>query len=257
MLQTASCPQTLPGHRRLLRLAGIIVVGALLILGAWRYSNWLLPTANPAIQVYHGSKLVPYSEETAAITTQQDNDRVRAPDFDGGIEWLNCSGPIRIKDLRGKVVLLDFWAFCCINCMHILPDLAKLEEKYSNELVVIGVHSAKFDAEKVSKNIRDAVLRYHIEHPVVNDANHKIWESYFVTSWPTFTLIDPEGYIYGQGSGEGLRDVLDTAISKLIQTHRTKKTLKEKPLTFLGEKFRQRKTAPLFCPGKVLADEPN
>ena len=65
--------------------------------------------------------------------------------FEGGTEWLNTSGPIDIKDLRGKVVLLDFWTYCCINCIHVIPDLKYLEEKYKNELVVIGVHSAKFD----------------------------------------------------------------------------------------------------------------
>ena len=89
----------------------------------------------------------------------------------GGVDWIN-SGPISLAELRGKIVLLDFWTFCCINCHHILPDLAKLEAKYKDELVVIGVHSAKFDAERDTENIRRKVAEYRIKHPVVNDANH-------------------------------------------------------------------------------------
>ncbi|HSG71532.1 MAG TPA: thioredoxin-like domain-containing protein, partial [Planctomycetaceae bacterium] len=84
--------------------------------------------------------------------------RFPAPSFDGGTEWLNTSGEITLKDLRGKVVLLDFWTYCCINCMHVLPDLKYLEEKYGKDLVVIGVHSAKFDNEKDSENIREAIV---------------------------------------------------------------------------------------------------
>src|SRR5205809_1047718 len=90
-----------------------------------------------------------------------------APELEGGSAWLNTAGPIRMKDLRGKIVLLDFWTLCCINCIHTLPDLAKLEQKYADQLVVIGVHSAKFDNEKNTESIRKAILRYEISHPVV------------------------------------------------------------------------------------------
>ena len=100
--------------------------------------------------------------------------RRKAPSLDGGVAWINTGGPIDLKQLRGKFVLLDFWTYCCINCMHILPVLKKLEHAFPNELVVIGVHSAKFEAEQDSKNITDAVLRYDIEHPVINDRDHKI-----------------------------------------------------------------------------------
>lgn len=99
---------------------------------------------------------------------------VRAPEFPEGMEWLNTDRPLRLADLRGKVVLLDFWTYCCINCMHILPDLAYLEHKYRNELVVIGVHAAKFANEREADNIRQAILRYEIEHPVVNDYQFQI-----------------------------------------------------------------------------------
>src|SRR5262245_7934682 len=104
----------------------------------------------------------------------------------GGVDWINVSGPIHLSDLRGKVVLLDFWTYCCINCHHVLPDLAYLEEKYKDALVVIGVHTAKFDAEKETENIRKKVREYQIKHPVVNDADQIIWRRYGVQSWPTY-----------------------------------------------------------------------
>src|SRR5262249_53005193 len=118
---------------------------------------------------------------------------VKAPELTGGTAWLNTAGPLTLKDLRGKVVVLDFWTLCCINCIHTLPDLAKLEKKYANELVVIGVHSPKFENEHDTESIRKAVLRYEVKHPVVNDANMRIWRTYECSSWPTLYLIDPEG----------------------------------------------------------------
>jgi len=176
-----------------------------------------------------------------------------APELEGGVEWLNVGGPISLKDLRGKVVLLDFWTFCCINCMHILPDLKFLEQKYSKELVVIGVHSAKFDNEKETGNIRKAILRYEIEHPVINDALMTIWRKFNVSSWPTLVLIDPEGNYCGYISGEGNREPLDAIIAKVIAYHRFKGTLDESPIKFDLERNRAAAT-PLRFPGKLLVD---
>lgn len=175
------------------------------------------------------------------------------PPLDGGTAWLNTAGPIKLADLKGKIVILDFWTFCCINCIHILPDLAKLEKKYEKELVVIGVHSAKFENEKVTENIRKAMLRYQIAHPVVNDADHKIWDAYDVNSWPTLVVIDPEGHVVGATSGEGKYEILDEVVGKLIKEHTAKKTLDVKPLRFDTAKFKDKPT-PLAFPGKILAD---
>lgn len=176
-----------------------------------------------------------------------------APALEGGVGWLNTSGPITLKDLRGKVVLLDFWTYCCINCMHVLPDLEYLEEKYADELVVIGVHSAKFDNEKDSEAIREAILRYEISHPVINDANMVLWRKFGVRAWPTFVLIDPEGNYCGFVSGEGNRDIVDKAIEKVIAFHESKGTLDRTPVRFDLERYAQPPT-PLRYPGKVLAD---
>jgi thiol-disulfide isomerase/thioredoxin len=180
--------------------------------------------------------------------------RVKAPELDGGNGWLNAGGEITLKDLRGKVVLLDFWTFCCINCMHVLPDLAYLEKKYDKQLVVIGVHSAKFANEKETENIRRAIVRYEISHPVINDSDMLVWQKFGVNSWPSIVLIDPEGYYCGSISGEGNRDVLDKVIEKVVAYHRHKKTLDETPVRFSLEREKAKDT-PLKFPGKVLADE--
>lgn len=179
-----------------------------------------------------------------------------APELEGGVEWLNVGGPITLKDLRGKVVLLDFWTFCCINCMHVLPDLKFLEQKYGKELVVIGVHSAKFDNEKETGNIRKAILRYEIEHPVINDANMTIWRKFGINSWPSLVLIDPDGNYCGVAPGEGNRDLLDEVVSKVIAYHKAKGTLDESPVKFDLERNRAEPT-PLRFPGKLLVDEAN
>ena len=179
--------------------------------------------------------------------------RVKAPSLDGGVEWLNTAGPISLADLRGKVVLVDFWTYCCINCIHILPDLKYLEHKYPDELVVIGCHSAKFDNEKDSENIRQAIMRYEIEHPVINDANMVVWRKMGARSWPTLVLIDPEGYYCGYVSGEGNREILESVIDRLIAYHESKGTLDRTPVHFDLEAHGQKAT-PLRYPGKLLAD---
>ncbi len=193
-------------------------------------------------------------EPAAGQAPEENRRRIEAPELDGGVAWLNTAGPLRLKDLRGKVVLLDFWTLCCINCMHVLPDLARLEKKYPNELVVIGVHTAKFENEKNTESIRKAILRYEISHPVVNDAEQRIWEAFGSRSWPTLCLIDPEGYMVARGSGEGLYEALDREISRLIKLHKAKKTLNEKPLKFQLARLHENGDSPLFFPGKVLAD---
>jgi len=181
----------------------------------------------------------------------------RVKSFDGGNGWLNTSGEITPEELRGKVVILDFWTYCCINCMHILPELKALEQKYPNQLVVIGVHSAKFENEKGTDNIREAIMRYEIEHPVVNDSDMKLWQRFFTRAWPTIGIIDPEGHFIGNMSGEFEHEQLDQAvIAPMIAYHRKKGTLDETPVDFHLEREKAAPT-PLRYPGKLLADAAN
>jgi len=180
--------------------------------------------------------------------------KVNAPEFPEGMEWLNTDRAISLRELRGKIVLLDFWTYCCINCMHVIPDLKKLEHKYSNELVVIGVHSAKFTNERDTDNIRQAILRYEIEHPVVNDKDMVVWQAYTVRGWPSLYLIDPAGKIIGCTSGEGIYEPFDKLIAKVIETFDAKKLIDRRPLSLKLERNRL-PASMLAFPGKVLADE--
>lgn len=181
--------------------------------------------------------------------------RVRAPEFPQNRIWLNTNQPLFLKDLKGRIVLLDFWTYCCINCLHILPDLKYLEKKYKDNLTIIGVHSAKFDNEKDAENIRQAVLRYDVEHPVIVDSNFHVWRQYAVRAWPTLILIDPEGYVISTVSGEGNREALDQLIGQLIEQHQAKGTINCQELALTLEKPQQKVFTPLAFPGKVLADE--
>jgi DNA-binding beta-propeller fold protein YncE len=179
--------------------------------------------------------------------------RVRAPELSGGEGWLNTEHPLTLAGLRGRVVLLDFWTYCCINCMHVLPDLKRLERKYPDTLVVIGVHSAKFTNEGESAHIAEAIGRYEIEHPVVNDRRFAIWQAYAIRAWPTVIVIDPAGYVVGAVSGEGHGDMLDDIVAALIQEARAKGTLAPHPAPAA-----ERSPAPpslLHYPGKILVDE--
>jgi thiol-disulfide isomerase/thioredoxin/DNA-binding beta-propeller fold protein YncE len=193
------------------------------------------------------------STKGAAAMLYRQGERVRAPELEGGRGWLNTDAPLSLEGLRGKVVLLDFWTYGCVNCMHVIPDLKRLEEKYQKQLVVIGVHSAKFENEKETENIRRIVLRYGIEHPVVNDADFRIWHSYAVQAWPTLVLIDPAGYVVGKASGEGHYDILDKAVGELVEDARKRGTLNEQPLKLALERAKVG-DLPLAFPGKILAD---
>ena len=194
-----------------------------------------------------------FGYERGVLMSAQDRARVRAPEIQGGRGWLNTDKPLSLAALKGKIVLLDFWTYGCINCIHIIPDLKKLETKYANQLVVIGVHSAKFQNEKETENIRRIILRYEIEHPVYNDSEYAVWQSYGVRAWPTQVLIDPAGYIVGGVSGEGNYEVIDRTIAKLIDDFRKRGELNEEPLKLVLERAKVG-DLPLAFPGKILAD---
>jgi DNA-binding beta-propeller fold protein YncE len=234
-----------PGHSFLSLRRLVVAAGTLLVAG---------------LAVYFLGRNLSYGPLAQAVAQDDQGEkptrpRRLAPELDGGTDWLNTAAPLHLKDLRGKIVVLDFWTSCCINCIHTIPDLARLEKKYADQLVVIGIHTPKFDNEKSSESIRKAVHRYEVHHPVVNDANMKIWRAYGVSSWPTLVLIDPEGYLIGGAPGEGLYDIFDEEINKLVQIHRAKKTLNEKPLQFKSDGGPDKGDSPLFFPGKVLADQ--
>jgi DNA-binding beta-propeller fold protein YncE len=187
------------------------------------------------------------------LTGMRTDVKIKAPEFPLGLTWLN-SQPLTLSDLHGKVVLLDFWTYCCINCMHIIPDLKRLESKYKDELVIIGVHSAKFKNEHDTRNIKEAILRYDIEHPVINDNEFRVWSEYGAQAWPTLVLIDPQGYIIGGSSGEGVYDEFDTTIANVIKDFDSKGLLNRKPIKLDLEKSSMPASI-LSFPGKIISDE--
>jgi hypothetical protein len=135
--------------------------------------------------------------------------------------------------------------------MHILPQLRRLERKYANVLQVIGVHSAKFRAEQATEAVRDAILRYGIEHPVVNDGEFRVWQAYAVRAWPTLMFIDPAGKVIGKHEGEFSFEAFDELLAEMVNAFDAAGLLDRQPLHFRPEPM---PTGPLLFPGKVLAD---
>lgn len=155
-----------------------------------------------------------------------DTARVRAPEL-AGRGWLNTGDrPLRLADLRGRIVLLDFWTFCCINCLHVLDELRPLEQAYPDQLVVIGVHSPKFDHERDPAALAAAVQRHGVTHPVLDDPDLLTWRQYAARAWPTLAVIDPEGYLVASMAGEGHADSLARLVADLIAAGQKRGTLR-------------------------------
>jgi thiol-disulfide isomerase/thioredoxin/streptogramin lyase len=150
--------------------------------------------------------------------------RVRAPELVGR-GWLNTDGPLSLAGLRGRFVLLDFWTFCCVNCLHVLDELREVEEKYDGELVVVGVHSPKFVHEADPVALAAAVERYDVRHPVLDDPELVTWQAYAARAWPTLVLVDPEGYVVAHYAGEGHAHAIDALVGQLRDEHRARGTL--------------------------------
>ncbi|WIX93609.1 NHL domain-containing thioredoxin family protein [Amycolatopsis sp. DG1A-15b] len=151
---------------------------------------------------------------------------MRAPELRGDV-WLNTGGrPITLAELRGRVVLLDFWTSGCINCLHVLDELRPLEAEFADVLVTIGVHSPKFLHEGERASIEAAVRRYEVHHPVVNDPEMELWSQYAVRAWPTLVVVDPEGYVVHVAAGEGHEEALRRVIADLVKKHEAKGTLR-------------------------------
>lgn len=151
--------------------------------------------------------------------------RVRASELVGR-GWLNTGDKnLDLEALRGKIVVLDFWTLCCINCLHVLDELRPLEEEFSDILVTVGVHSPKFEHEADPKALAAAVDRYDIQHPILDDPELTTWQAYTARAWPTLVVIDPEGYIVAHLSGEGHVQGLISLVRELAEEHEKKGTL--------------------------------
>ena len=176
--------------------------------------------------------------------------KVRAPQLHGR-GWLNTGGKtLTLADLRGRIVLLDFWTFACVNCLHVLEELRPLEARFGDVLVTIGVHSPKFVHEAEAAAVVDAVERYAVHHAVLDDFEMATWDAYAAKAWPTLVVIDPNGYVVAQLSGEGHANGLAVLIEELIAEHEAAGTLRrgDSPYVPVPEPDSR-----LRFPGKVIA----
>jgi thiol-disulfide isomerase/thioredoxin len=174
--------------------------------------------------------------------------RVRAPELHGSGGWINTDAPLSLRDLRGRVVVLDFWTFCCINCLRVVEELRELEHRFGDRMVVIGVHSPKFPHESDHAAVERAVARHRIMHPVLDDPGLETWQQYGVRAWPTLVVIDPDGYVVAMASGEGNGQALGGVIEQLLEGRTD---------LAVGSAFtpvRRSAGATLAFPGKVATD---
>jgi len=175
------------------------------------------------------------SDPSAPLTARAHGPALR------GRGWLNTGGAeLDLETLRGKIVLLDFWTFCCVNCLHVLDELRPLKEKFADELVVIGVHSPKFEFEKDAEALAANIERYEVTHPVIDDPELETWTAYGARAWPTLMLLDTHGRIAGNLSGEGHAENLDRMVTRLIAEGEEDGSLRRGPApTVLAERTPQ------------------
>jgi thiol-disulfide isomerase/thioredoxin len=197
-------------------------------------------------------EIIPAPVRRPAPRLPEASAREQAPELEGGIAWLNTDRPLRLSEMRGQVVLVDFWTYCCINCMHTLPVLAQIEQRHAHDPVaVIGVHSAKFPGEREADRIAEAIGRYDVHHPVVVDQENTIWDRWHVNSWPSVFVIDTHGRIVGLVSGEPNIEGLDAIVNALLDEGRADHSLAAQPVAIHPPS--RPNTGPLAYPGKVVS----
>ncbi len=175
--------------------------------------------------------------------------RVRAPELTGSGGWIGTGGKdLTLAGLRGRIVVLDFWTFCCVNCLHVLDELRPLEQRFADVLDVIGVHSPKFAHEADHDALVAAVERYEVHHPVLDDPELSTWSQYAVRAWPTLCVVDPEGYLVHVASGEGHGEGLARLVEQLVEEHDAKGTLRRRGAAYVPP---AQPVSALRYPGKV------
>ena len=179
---------------------------------------------------------------------------IHAPSFPTDVEWVGVSRPLTVEELRGKVVILDFWTAGCINCLHVIPRLRELEERFPDELVVIGVHAGKYPGERRTDAVRRARDRLGVHHPVVNDRQFRIWKAYTVDAWPTIALIDPEGRLVGLQPGEFEVEPMAEVVGRIAAEARAAGTLRPGRPDFGADPAAPAEPpGPLRYPGRAIA----
>jgi DNA-binding beta-propeller fold protein YncE len=178
--------------------------------------------------------------------------REAAPEFPASLPWVNVPKAPTLAELRGRVVLLHFWNASNIHSQHVALDLRHLENKYSDGLSVLGVHTPHFDAERQSNVVLQAVNRHYLRHPVANDYNFDVWRQYGVTAWPTMAVIDTEGGFAGLLAGEGRREEIDGLIGQMLDDAAFNNSRNFEPMRPVS---RPEPRMALRFPGKILVTE--
>ena len=142
---------------------------------------------------------------------------VRAPDFRPELDWINTGDKrLSLADFRGRLLVLDFWTYGCINCIHMIPELAEVERRFGDSVAIVGVHSGKFVNERENANIARACQRLGVHHPVLNDRQFRTWREYAVRAWPTLVVVSPDGYVLGQQAGEVTAEQLSPVLGRFL-----------------------------------------
>ena len=246
-----------------------LIIALFLIVGAIAFLGTPQPSGNPLSE---GSALCVGSNSCPGdpVKTGKSNFR-QAPELIGLSGFINTDKSISLAALRGKVVIVDFWTYSCINCIRTIPYLNSWHEKYAGKgLVIIGVHSPEFEFDKNYQNVKSAVEKFNIKYPVVQDNDFATWRSYNNRYWPHKFLIDPQGYIRYDHIGEGGYEETETKIVELLnerdsslEIENAKTTLDQNtdfskirtPELYLGYEFAR---APLgneegFSPGRIVS----
>ena len=250
-----------PSRRAILRAASLSVAAASLYVGVFRTKAFKYLSVSGVWSTLFPPKQVGMDRIERYIQDFENANRgTPIPDFDKGLTWFN-SAPLSVsKELRGKVVILDFWTYCCINCMHVLPDLRRLEEDFADSpFAVVGVHSAKFDNERDDDAIRNAIVRYGVVHPAVNDKDMSLWRALGISSWPSLLVLTPSGKVLARFAGEGHYDDLKAVVSAALRVYGERGELVEAPIPQALERDKASEVlnSNLKYPGKLAVDAVN
>lgn len=196
-------------------------------------------------------------EDCAAFLRRAEDRGVSCPPMPAGADWIN-SRPLRLdKELKGKLVLLDFWTSCCVNCHHVLPKLADIEARYgadgSGGVVVVGAHSAKFPFERETGTVAAAVEKFGVQHPVVNDERMDLWNAIGISSWPSLVLVSPRGTLLSLWTGERQERDVDLCLSVALDSYRDEIDHRPLPVAPPRSALLRKSDGPLRYPGKLIS----